>query len=398
MSISQLLSSHYRPKSSLALELHLAFRTFQQTHRFIAQAHELELAPLEANILVEVSYAEVLGVNELTRILCLEQSATSRLLSHMAKRDLIQLARRGEDKRRRLYQLTKHGRKVLRLFDQRAEEKHRSYISRFTKEEVERLQRFLQSLANGYEAPPSAEREKESPLRAPFRRLARVFEMLSGNYFGLGINNLQMQIVTELYLTAQAVSLVQLSKRLSVRQSTISLSLKSLEEMKLVTKSSDTNDGRRGVLTLTPQGMKLCETLLGEAERRMLSALRNISKSEQQEGLALLRQLVHSSLPSPSSFTEKVIVSEAQRREARALYIRHLTETETESDAPECMVTKSGYHVGIVSDGKLAAVVSFESKLKHLFLNFVAFADSRDVTQPLQLMVERVIRRTIEGA
>jgi len=113
-----------------------------------------------------------------------------------------------------------------------------------------------------------------------------------------------------------SISAQQVSKVIGMDKGSVSRCFKSMQSKGLITLGLDAEDGRVRIATLTKQGRKLHDQILGialERERVLLSVL---SAAEQDTLIELLTRL-HENLPAVDAATERYVVERFPKAAAR---------------------------------------------------------------------------------
>lgn len=94
----------------------------------------------------------------------------------------------------------------------------------------------------------------------------------------LGITSAQLYVLQE--LREKPASINELAARTYTHQSSVSMVVSRLVESRLVTRTAGRNDARTVSISLTPAGRALVKRSPDAAQARLISALRQMSKSE----------------------------------------------------------------------------------------------------------------------
>ena len=100
----------------------------------------------ETHALLELDRIGVLEVGELARILNVDKSVASRLLSSMLRKSWVQL-KKAEDQRRKYYSLSRKGLKVFKEIERDANDKVSSALSQLSEQEQEAARRGVELYA-----------------------------------------------------------------------------------------------------------------------------------------------------------------------------------------------------------------------------------------------------------
>lgn len=113
-----------------------------------------------------------------------------------------------------------------------------------------------------------------------------------------------------------SISAQQVSKVVGMDKASVSRCFKSMQAKGLITLGLDAGDGRVRIATLTKQGRKLHDQILGialERERALLSVL----NAEERDTLISLLSRLHENLPEVDAATERYVAARFPKAAAR---------------------------------------------------------------------------------
>lgn len=120
-------------------------------------------------------------------------------------------------------------------------------------------------------------------FRASLREMVRELGMLSRKTIGTQLSPLQSHILIELDREVYGLGVTELAKKLCVEKSSISRTLKSLEQDQLIERKANTHDARATVFMLTIKGQTVLATINQYANQFTLEALMLSSETERKQ-------------------------------------------------------------------------------------------------------------------
>jgi DNA-binding MarR family transcriptional regulator len=246
-------------EASLFLRLHRAIREFPRYNRFLVKAHETQLTPVEAHILVELDCTPNCLQKDLGLKLAIDKVPLSRLITKLQDAGLLESETNPKDRRELFLNLTHKGEKILLSFDSQANAKLDAFTSAagLMSSQVSKLAKFFHKLADGLNAPQSTARRDEHILRASIRRLTRAFGLLGGTSLGSDLALSEWQVLLTAAEHSGRFTPSVLSELLGVDRTAIAVTLRVLKEKSLILKKKSPNDSRSELIHCTKLGFRL---------------------------------------------------------------------------------------------------------------------------------------------
>ncbi len=323
-------------------------RIVQQRNRYIGSASDSELTLSESHILVEIDGSPGVVAKDLARILRMEKSTLSRCLAGLIKRKHINTSVSVSDARERPLTITEAGKRVLETFDKSINFLTARQANSLTVQEEVKLRNYFKALADGYDVAIGVQRPEDHPLRMEIRRVTRALGVLGDNFMGLGLTSMQWQILTELSRADRVIVATQLCEILAVAANTMSLTLKNMQNLGLVTVSKHASDGRSRNLRLSTKGNRMLMDVGSAAAKRFNQALSDLSLEDLREFDQLLQRYsslrqVRGSIVIQEKIDIRKLDSVEERSQARGFLIANLLRLNLQDRAPEVLLGKDSY-------------------------------------------------------
>jgi DNA-binding MarR family transcriptional regulator len=264
------------------------------------------------------------------------------------------------------------------------------------KREVQRLAELLDKLCAGGEIPPGVERKVDLPLRAEFRRLARLMEVLLPGFMGSNLSSTEWQLLQAIRYSTSPLTAVDLVEQFGVEQSTLSRSLSRFRKAGFIKEIGDSRDGRAKRLQPLRKGAAALDAIDKAAETKLSCSLRHLSLTEGEELVSLLSLLTFgdscSSRSLVTSFKKK------ERQQLRRWYLEELTEKK-EQDIPAELIHPENFVIGInsVEENRWSGVVEFRKERAQLKLISCYFSEDKSLNYLDQLyLTVKALQRAVD--
>ena len=328
-------------RHELEKEIFLLLPSVQQQNRFAARAHDTNLSLAESHLLVEIDLNRGTTARELVRIIGIEKSLLSRILSGLERKNMIRRCEATKDRRTKALELTARGKEVLSEFDVNANRSISALAVRLSQDSQQQFLRFIARFSDCLGVTPALARPSDHPFRPEIRRLTRAFSLLGRTVFGVrGFTSLEWHLLLALLEASIPLRAADLAERYSVPANTISAALHNLARRGLISRERQECDRRVFLLAITEAGKKALKTIETAACARIADGLEGFSDQEAMDYARLFREL------SGGEVKEEVLrprlsvrsLREQDRPAARAMLIEALVHSKRHLQAPERLV------------------------------------------------------------
>lgn len=358
-------------------------REFPRYNRFLTKAHETELTPAEAHVLVELDSAPKSIQKELGERVCLDKVTLSRLLSRLRQAGLLTSEAKSEDRRQQSLHLAPSGRKVLRSFDAQANANLITFcsVAGLSSPHIARLSLFLTNLADALCAPQSAARRHEHPLRAPIRRLTRMFGLIGAASLGSDLVVSEWQLLLTVAEHSGRLTPGALSELLGVDKTAIAATLRGLKQRSLIHKEKSDKDSRSELIHCTRQGYRLVFKIEEHAVRRFqpLSCL-------SPEEVLLVEQFIRGAAVDFFLHQRQLhvvpILEEKELQRVRRLTVGQFSSPQYVKSLPGSLFSARNSCFGLYQEGEVVAAIEIQRPTKSSVRPYLENLYSSDTLHP----------------
>jgi DNA-binding MarR family transcriptional regulator len=350
--------------------IHRLVRRLQQRNRFVGRSAHNAFTLAEAHVLVELDSAPGRGVSELASQLRIDQSFASRLVQGLAKRKLVLVTRESSDARKKRLSLSASGRGVVRKLDEVANTNYQAMLARVSREDEAWLVWLLKTLSDGFGQAPLEVRPSEVPYRTEQRRFTRCCGLLGDTVFGSKLSATVWQVLGEVVLPPVAPQPGELASLLSLAQNSLSSIVTTMERKKLITRKSNTHDGRGVILRALPAGESVYFEIEALAAERIRNALSDAPVDDVAKATQVFARFLGDTGTGIPPLTPPLVVtaatSMAERSAARGFIARCLVRDNWEQSIPEDFVSSNRHCLTLRLDGALVAALDLDPAAKRI--------------------------------
>lgn len=275
---------------SIYLQLLDHLRTNLRNAQFVDSAYGTELSNTQARILDEWNRAPSATFETLGRLLGLDRTTVSRSISKLVQKGYLTYGRSKADQRRKRVAITKKGQDFIALQIEFTDKQVRLQSHRLNSPEALELASYLKEFADGSGAHQLHKLPGENDITIQFRRLTYAHGVISDNYLNSNQSAATWLILSEIeYRKTQAR---QLEKVLHIPQSTLSVRLKKLHLLGLISNQYNSNDKREKIIKLTKSGKLQLRAIEHKAEVSFKLALKQLPSWHVQRFTLLLGKYV----------------------------------------------------------------------------------------------------------
>lgn len=341
--------------------LHRLFRRLQQKNRFVGRVPYSGLTGAETHFLIELQADNSRSIADLASLLRLNQSSCSRIAKALENQKLLTVSPSREDSRKKVLCITKKGEALIDTIDSVSRVTLAGYGERVTANELKKLVRALEHIADGYEHPPGVQRPGEPEYRVQQRRVTRCFGLLGDNVFESDLSSSQWQALSEVVLSPVTPRTTELAELLNLAQNSLSSVIDTLEKRKLVARAKHPLDGRIILLEPEVEGTRLVRQIEEKAVADLRRGLREYRTAHIVELVDIVSRFVGEANPSLPpllpGYEVKEVLTPAERGKARAFAVRQLVEQGLEETVPESLVGADSRNFWLSYQGIVEAVL-----------------------------------------
>lgn len=273
-----------------ARELARAFIGAQRHVRYLEREAPDFLPFAEIHTLIALSQNAGLSPGDIASLLNTNLSKASRVVQRLKKENLVEISAAPEDGRQKLLSLTKVGRQTLRALDKAIDKRTLGWFGKLSAEQQGALKEFLAALASALNAPEEPVERKEVAIRTYQRRIARAGGLISGTVLAGDLTLIEYQILNMLVAENSAVVMERLFE-LPFDRALLSRTSDLLERIGLLSKSRDSRDSRRILVTLTEKGRTIFLKAEAKAASIIAGAIAQIPARRHNLLLAALKRI-----------------------------------------------------------------------------------------------------------
>ncbi len=303
---------------------------------------------------------------DLSRILNIEKSVLSRMITTLTAKGLIKISISSDDAREKRLGLTTQGEKALEKVRRAGNELFERWAERISSDEERELDAFFGKLADGFGAERDEHRPGDALLRSNMRRVARHIGVLGEAVSGKRIGATQKHVLFVLSAAAsdQSVTASALSTELNLDPSTLSRVLAQMRKMKLLESRPGTLDRRSQILSLTPDGRRTVSALEEEARGRIKEALGGTPHGEINRAMDIFQRFFEGASTDDKIQSGKLEVKclkdDQQRTVARTFLIEQYFRKGLHSKLPSRLFSDDGISIGAFQDQRLIGVCELQ--------------------------------------
>jgi DNA-binding MarR family transcriptional regulator len=341
-------------------ELNDFIRRFQLASGFGLRSYGKGVSSvLRSHAIVEIAVSEIVSVKELSTILNIPQSTTSRVIAQLHKEQLVTIGTSTIDLRSTSIALSVKGKADFR--DSAAEENqiYHNMLSRLSSEEQKQLLKLQKQFADALGAHSSRFPDLIHPMRKNVLRITRGLKLLRGDYFHeFSLSILAWHFLALINTKKAAISAKTFCELLQAPKNTVASVLNNLEDAKLISRSKSDIDSRKQNIEITSLGSKL----LKDIEARQVSELsialtlwptEQIQMLTRLSGLLFIEANIAESeyIISPR-ITIRLLKDETEFAHARSFVLQQLKQDQL----PETLLQKRNHNFALFEETKLKAV------------------------------------------
>lgn len=352
-----------RGKTESYARLYRLLRRAQRENRFVAGAAGTRLGLMETHLLVELDAFPEAGITEVAELLAIDKVAVSRLVAGLEAGKIIKTAPETTDRRRKRIQITAYGRGILDKIDRFYNESMERMCSRLDERERSRFHKFLKSLADGLNAPPSPRRSGDHFLRPDVRRVTRAFGLLGQSVFQAGsLSSVEWQMLSLAEEQSNCASPSALAESMNVPLNTLSGALARLQSRGLILRKQSEADRRRAIISLSSKA----ERILSQTEKEAVRQLENALSGMRTEELSDFAELFSIFAGEPVECVEiqprlsvRELNNDDERAAARELLVLQALRENSLRELPETLYGARNRCLGLFNDTLLVAACEF---------------------------------------
>ena len=341
-------------------------RQYQRKGKFVDSVYESPLSPAEAFVLIELDAAPSKTIGELGRILELQQSSASRVVTKLARHGYLKKSQASRDRRQSALSIGAKGREFLKHRNQAVNQFISSMVKNVDMSELAEIQRCLKVLADGDNAPQISLHPGDHPLVLEIRRLTYAHGIIKGDYVDSGYTPLEWQLLSAISSGERKIRACDLAEQFSIVVNTLSDKLHRMEKQGLLERKRLESDRRNFSLSLSKKGESVLRAIEDKAKSRMKRALSSLSSAEISNFLNLFAKYVgepsiYGTSALPKNVSIRPVVSEHERAEGRAFVVLELVRKNLFADTPEILLGIDSICFGIYQSGALSGVIEFQN-------------------------------------
>lgn len=340
-------------------ELHRRFLVLQRRMRALRSQLDFPFDPISAILLLWIGYKPVLHFGELQRFLHIPKANLSRLMKNLAKRGYVQASITKSDTRKKQFQYTPKGLKLLAQLDTINNRLVRLGTYPLSPAQITSVTCAVEAIATGLGAPADAGHPGEEPLFTQIRRLLRVSGMIGSNYLGCGHEIMLYHVFSELGRCAQPIPLKFFLKALQIPPSSLSRDISKLVTKGWIEKIYSRFDRKQLLLQLTEKGVRhyeQCENLMASKYQAALRSIPIETINEWISAFAPLEGL------EPPLIVDAPLVAERCDSEiallaARTFIAQELQRASRSSPSPDSIIPADQECIAVREAGTLLALL-----------------------------------------
>jgi DNA-binding MarR family transcriptional regulator len=350
------------------------FSVFQRKNQFVGRSSNTEFTLLESHLMCEIDGQPDCSVGELLAKSGVEGSMLSRALEALRSRGHIQVRQSELDRRQYRLKLTGGGLVALAGLDRNANDLLQRFTASFTKSEVSKLSSLLLELADGLNAPATATRKVDHPLRQGMRRMARALNIIGTRQFDSAISASQWQVLQAVHEQSGIATATSIQERIGINQSTLSRMLAQLATAGLLKQRAGNSDHRARQLSLSSRGITLISEVSDRGASKIAAGLREMPESRVTLLVGMLEKLVFSGPTKDSLVLEdSSLIRRLETREelhaGRALLVETLVATGRHRMLEEELIPPSHDCFALFANQEPSALCDFSTANKRLTLH-----------------------------
>ena len=266
-------------------------RTFIEMESQVEQSSEIQsISDTDYLILLLVEAHSNFTVTDISDQVGSERSWTSRLVSSLAMRNYVEVQQSKGDKRSKVVAITPQGKAML----ERVLELDSTYIQQslkvLSKAEQKKLCYYIKKLADGLNVTLFLEHPQVDSMQLDLMRLSKAAKTEGNNYLETGLTFKQLELIL-MIASSDHLKMSDIARYFPYDQSTISRSIKKLDEEKIIIRHKSQSDGRAFDLSLAQEGKKILELFNSESALFFIPALKQFQTKEIKDVIEILKAI-----------------------------------------------------------------------------------------------------------
>jgi DNA-binding MarR family transcriptional regulator len=231
------------------------------------------------------------NLKELAKIMNLERSWVSRLMSALGGKKCVKVLVSENDQRSRKLEITAHGLEVLKKLNAARKTVVEKALIDLNPDEQHQLELHLKELADGLKAPRYATIGDSHPVDAQYARISWEVGVIGEDYMHSGLGVTAYQVFFSLAGKGdKEFSNSELHQFLPFDMSTISRTVAAFVEHGWVQRKETSHDKRSALLQLTPKGLAFWRDNLKTASKVLAEGLNGAPEARLESFIALLEK------------------------------------------------------------------------------------------------------------